>query len=125
MNNLLTNRGIGLLQEDVVPASGRWSVSTDIDQRAHWSIPASLHKAGLGIVLAISTVTCGTDPWFVDRRRIVPFTRSALFEAVRGRRVNMQEARKIAIRIILHAEETRRRYAEEESQLGIDWGREV
>jgi hypothetical protein len=118
----LTAEDFRFEQDEAIPASGHWAFTPALEQRREWSLARSLlHHAGLAAMLAVSPMTFGADPWFVDRRRQATLTLEATFEAIAGRPISILEARQIALAILSRAEEERSRFAEEEARRGIDW----
>lgn len=123
MNKTLTVENVFFEEDGPIQASGAWQLSTAMTAPLGWVIPTKgiLRDAGMAIALAISPVSCGSDPWFLDRKRRVPTTVEALFRPVLGRPITIQEARKIALEILARAEQERLEFAEAEARRGIDW----
>ena len=123
MNSTSSTSGIQLQIDEFVPASGTWSIAHAPGMIIAWvSAREFVKQAGLGFALAISPVTFGVDPWFVDRRRLSAVTQCAPADAPQRRRITRQDARRIALLVLLKAEKARCQFAEEESRRGIDWG---
>lgn len=118
----LTVENVVFEEDGPIQASGDWQLSAAMTTLLGWGIPTKgIRDAGIAIALAISPVSCGSDPWFLDRKRRVPTSVEALFRPVLGRPITILEARKIALEILARAEQERLQFAEAEARRGIDW----
>lgn len=125
MNDTVTAESIEFIADHQVPASGTWEISGQGPKRNEWTPTGFLRQIGLSAILAASPVTTGVDPWFVDRRQQLPITLNVSFDAVLGRPISVIEARNLALQILMHAEERRSLFAEEEARQGFDWERNL
>jgi hypothetical protein len=118
----LTARNITVAKNEVIPASGIWQ-STPHPAVQGWTFPpAPIRNAALALILAVSPVTCGVDPWFADRRRQAAATVGSFLQPISRRRVTVVQARSLALEILRVADRERALLAEEEARRGINWG---
>ena len=119
MNNTLTARNVELPKETPIPASGTWQASgyhgvSILSPISQGPIRDSL----VALALAISPLTFGVDPWFVNRRRDFSVTRQ--LDSQR-RRITLRQAREIALHVLLAAEHERSLIAEQEAGIRAVW----
>jgi hypothetical protein len=72
----------------------------------------------VALVLAISPLTFGVDPWFLARRRDFNVTRQ--LDSQR-RRITLHQAREIALQILQAAERERSLLADQEAGIRAIW----
>jgi hypothetical protein len=77
--------------------------------------------ARFALLLAISSVSSGFDPWFVSQQQPSPLTTTRTFEISSRRRIGPVEARKMALEILRRAEADRLAVAQAEAAREIDW----
>ena len=73
------------------------------------------------VVLAVSTMSSGPDPWSETRQQRSRLTMSTTFQISRRRRITPLEARRLALEILHRAEAGRAAAAEAEAKQGINW----
>jgi hypothetical protein len=77
--------------------------------------------ARVALLLAVSCMTAGPDPWFRAERQRARLTVSTAFQTRGRRRITALEARRLALDILHRAEAGRAAAAEAEAKRGIDW----
>ncbi len=78
--------------------------------------------AGLAaVLLAVSSMSSGPDPWSETPRQRSQLTMTAPFQTRRRRRITPLEARRLALEILHRAEAGRAAAAEAEARQGINW----
>ena len=77
--------------------------------------------ARLALLLAISSVSSGPDPWSGTQQQRCQLTMSSTFQTSTRRRITPLEARSLALEILHRAEAGRAASAEAEAKRGIDW----
>jgi len=75
----------------------------------------------MAVLLAVSSMSSGPDPWFEGRRQLSRLTSSSTFQTSSRRRITPLEARRLALEILHRAEAGRAAAAEAEARQGIDW----
>jgi len=121
-NKTLTVENVVFEEDGPIQASGAWQLSIAMTAPLGRDITKGvLRNAGVAIALAISPVSCGIDPWFVDRRRQIATSVGSLFRPIVGRPITILEARRIALEVLARAEQDRVQFAEAEARRGIDW----
>jgi len=73
------------------------------------------------VLLAVSPMTTGPDPWSDARQQRSQLTLSSTFQTSSRRRITPLEARKMAMDILRRAEDGRAEAAEAEAKQGVDW----
>ena len=102
-------------------ASGPWSIENLCEtQTARKSPQGYLRPLGIGLVLALSTMTSVADPWVADRKRYSEPTSYILIGSVGHRRISLQEARRLAFWLMAETEAARLRAAEREARRAFD-----
>lgn len=86
--------------------------------RPGFSLP---QLARLALLVAISSVSSGLDPWLQTRQRRSPLTLTSTFQTSTRRRITPSEARRMALEILHRAEAERAAIAFVEARQGIDW----
>ena len=121
MTETLTAPNVRFDEDTPILASGSWQLNAVLYTPGRWPVPQGLLRdAGIAVVLAISPVTTGHDPWFAEQKEQAPTTLGTPFQPVLGRPITVLEARTIALEILAQAEEERLRFAEAEARRGID-----
>lgn len=77
--------------------------------------------ARLALLLAISSVSSGPDPWRETQQHRSQITMTSTFQTSSRRRITPLEARRMALEILHKAEAGRAAVAEAEAKRGIDW----
>lgn len=73
------------------------------------------------LLLAISSMSSGFDPWFVSQQQPSPLTTTRPFEVSSRRRISPVEARNMALEILRRAEAERLAVAQAEAEREIGW----
>ena len=111
---------------DMLSGSGNWAF--DDGTRGFAAAPrfgpvgrAAPQLARLALLLAISSVSSGPDPWFETQQQCSPRTMTSTFQTSSRRRITPLEARRLALAILRRAEAGRAAAAAAEALQGIDW----
>ena len=110
---------------ETVSGSANWSFDngthTPIDPRVGAVSRSLAQFARLAVLLAVSSMTAGPDPWSETRQQRYQLTMSSTFQTSSRCRITPLEARKMAMEILHRAEVGRAAAAEAEAEQGIDW----
>jgi hypothetical protein len=122
VRDILTARNIGFPVDDMVPGSGKWRAGAFTARESRRSDSHGvLRDSAIALILAVSPLSFGVDPWLMERRRSLCTTLSVALQPGIGRRVSIVEARQVALRILRAAEQERSRLAQEEANRGVQW----
>ena len=77
--------------------------------------------ARLTVLLAVSSMSSGPDPWSETQQQRSQLTMSSTFQTSSRRRITLQEARRMALDILHRAEAERAAVAQAEAERGINW----
>ncbi len=111
---------------DTLSGSGDWA----FDNGTHGlAVAAPIAAVTLGasqlarltLLLAISSVSSGFDPWFDSQQPPSPLTTTRTFEMSGRRRISPVEARNMALEILRRAEAGRAAIAQAEAEREINW----
>jgi hypothetical protein len=73
------------------------------------------------VLLAVSSMSSGPDPWCEARQQRSQLTVSSTFQASSRRRITIREARRMALETLYRAEAERAAAAQAEAERGINW----
>lgn len=108
--------------QEAVAATGEWAFDGAFGPRLTVEPTRTMwHLAGLAVILAVSSLTSVSDPWFEGAQQRAQSSVGNGFDAVRPRRISIAQARRVALDALRRAEQERLRMAQEEAERGIDW----
>jgi len=109
---------------ETLSGSANWAfdngVHTVFDPRTGSTNRTLFQFARVALLLAVTSMTAGPDPWSESRQQRSQLTMSTTFQTSRRRRVTLREALRLADEIMRRAEEGRMRVAEEEASRQFD-----
>ena len=122
------NSPYAMVEEDDVsqptvspPARGSWWIAQPVDAQSTRQSPRGcLRPFGIGMVLALSSLTSLADPWVADRKRYTEPTSQALVELTGPRRITLRRARQLALQLLADIERARLQAAHDEACKAFD-----
>ena len=110
-------------QVEQSPFSGNWNYVASYQQFMKGGRGMNVLRAsGLSIIIALSPIATGSDPWWNDRKNYVNHSIGAVFNPIVRRRISLLEARKLALNILYQAEIGRINAAEYEARGSMEIG---
>lgn len=98
-------------------ASGPWAVDKLPEPQTGRKAPrGGLRPFGIGVLVALSSLTSGPDPWVIERGRQTSSTGYVLIETAGRRRISLREARQLALQLMVERETARLLAAEDEAR---------